>query len=478
MSIRRRFILVFAVFSIALAVGFGWISYGIARRSLEAQLDRSLVWTAGAAAETGLQSAIVLGLEPGLGFEESDAFTSTENKLLRMRRYVDGAWVFRADDLTSLVSHAGDSIPIGTPLRFLEPYETQIREARREDGPGESTTSVFALEGRLYKYGFKRLEQSDAMLAVLMRADFLEPLAELRNLLLIGTAVGFLLSVWLGAALAAGVARPLERLSRAALRIQRGHMEKPVRLERADELGRLADAMERMRLGILNRDEQLRLMLAQVAHEIRNPLGGLELFASAASDTDDAVERTRIMDRIRGEVSSLNRIIEEFLTFARPTSVDLERVDLRQSIEAAVFLAGDEEDRVTVHLPPEPLPARADPDQVKRLVLNLIRNALQVADRVDVEAKFEHGESVITVADDGPGVPADRRERIFEPFVTDKEQGAGLGLAIVRRVAEAHGGRVVVDPEPHPAFGKGARFRVYLPGLEDIPSPDASATLG
>ena len=94
-----------------------------------------------------------------------------------------------------------------------------------------------------------------------------------------------------------------------------------------------------MRQGILERDEQLRLMLAQVAHEIRNPLGGLELFASAAADTDDPVERRRLMDRVRSEVAALNAIIDDFLAFARPLSPTREAPDLREPLREAAELA-------------------------------------------------------------------------------------------------------------------------------------------
>ncbi len=76
---------------------------------------------------------------------------------------------------------------------------------------------------------------------------------------------------------------------------------------------------------------------------------------------------------------------------------------------------------------------------------------------------------VISVADDGPGVPTDLRDRIFDPFVTDKEQGAGLGLAIVRKVAEAHGGRVELVAEGETDGGRGAEFRIYFVNLENPP---------
>jgi signal transduction histidine kinase len=227
-------------------------------------------------------------------------------------------------------------------------------------------------------------------------------------------------------------------------------------------------------------------MLALVAHEIRNPLGGLELFASAAADTADATERRRLMGRVRGEVEALNRIINDFLTFARPLQADRHGSDLREPIRDAAELSGVEMEReqcrLEVDLPSEPLMAVADASQVKRAVLNLLHNAAQVATRVRLSAERSGTEVLVTVVDDGPGIPEDRRERVFEPFITDKEKGAGLGLAIVRKVAEAHGGRVEVTSATDPAFENGAEFRVYFVGLEEPPSgvqlEDPGATTG
>jgi signal transduction histidine kinase len=218
-------------------------------------------------------------------------------------------------------------------------------------------------------------------------------------------------------------------------------------------------------------------MLAQVAHEIRNPLGGLELFASAAATAEDPRERRRLIDRLRGEIAALNRIIDDFLAFARPLNAEYEPVDVRTAIAEAADLARAElSDRgsLEISLPDEPLVARADRDQVKRAVLNLLRNAVQSGTHVFAWAQEEHGDVMIAVVDDGPGVSPAVRERLFEPFVTDKESGAGLGLAIVKKVAEAHGGRVELRHASDPKFGSGAEFRLYLTGFpapSTLPAP-------
>lgn len=473
MSIRRQFVLALAGFAVVLGAIFGMVARGISSAALEDELDRRLLWVAGSTVATGtFQAGVVTSFAPG---DEADPFwRGYQARLdsLVSRGYVSGAWIFNGVEKRALVtSEPADSVPVGTPLRFLEPYDAHIRIALRD---GTATTDVFPLEGRSYKYGFVRMEDAGAVaiLGVLMPADFLVPLSRLSRSLLWGSLIAVLLAVGLGTLLAGGIARPVEQLARAAIRIQRGHLDREVSLDRRDELGRLAQAMERMRNGVVERDEQLRLMLAQVAHEIRNPLGGLELFASAAAETDDAEERRRHMHRVRAEVAALNRIIDDFLTFARPLRADPEPTDLRGPLEAAVSLVRGEFERrggtLDVDLPDQPLMARADPDQVKRAALNLLRNAAQVSERVWLTGRLDRGEVIIAVADDGPGVPPEERKRIFDPFVTDKEQGAGLGLAIVRKVAEAHGGRVEVGSASDNGVGTGAEFRVYFRGMEDF----------
>jgi two-component system OmpR family sensor kinase len=474
-SIRRLFVL----FSVLLVVGVsataGYLSWREASKAMEEELGRRLQWVLGAAAEAGIQANMVGTITPGA--ERSvesggNAFwTAYHNRLGRLRAYVSEAYIVGPGNVALVSSLPADSVPVGMIVHQLDAYQPEMDSARAR---GSSATRAFVgSDGRWYKWGFVHLEQSPFLLAGLMRADYLAPLDRLRRNLVLGSALAAILAAVLAALLAARIVEPVERLSRVALRIQRGRMEEPVAVERGEELGRLARAMERMRKGILERDEQLRVMLAQVAHEIRNPLGGLELFASAAAEAEDPTEQARLIDRVRSEVAALNGIIDDFLTFARPLSPTREATDLREPLQEAAELASAELHKrggsLDVTLPPEPLYAKVGSGHAKRAALNLLRNATQVAQNVRLAGWMENGEVVISVSDDGPGVPADLRERIFDPFVTDKEQGAGLGLAIVRKVVEAHGGRVELTRTAETNGGRGSEFRLYFASLEDPP---------
>jgi signal transduction histidine kinase len=469
LSLRRQFVLVFVAFSVAVTAVGGWFAYRTTSRTLARELDDKLTQVAGAAAEVGFGAGAALLFQPG--DEVTPLWQSYHARLLNLRRYVREAYIFRTD-LTLLVSSLpADSLPIGSTLYELAPFAEEIAYA--EEWQTSTTTPFEGEDGRTYGYGFVRLEESEAILGVLMSAGHLEPLSEFRSTIIWGSILSAFIAAAIAWLLATTVSRPLDRLGRVAIRIQRGRMSEEVRQEGGSELGRLSRAMERMRVGILHRDEQLRLMLAQVAHEIRNPLGGLELFASAAAETKDPEERDRFLQKVRSEIVALNAIIDDFLTFARPLKPERGLHDLRGPVSGAVELVEmellDAGGKLNLELPPDPLIARADPEHVKRVVLNLVRNAAQAGDHVLVEAHAERGEVAVTVKDDGPGVAEEIQERIFEPFVTDKEKGAGLGLAIVKRVVELNGGRVELAQEEG-AIGEGTEFRVYFRGAEDLPA--------
>ncbi len=480
MTLRNRFTFFFVTFAVATTLVAGSLAWHFSSRALEDEFDRKLTSVAQVAAELGIQADQVVFFERG--DEKTDLWMEYRSKLLRLRnRYVDVAAIFRwkpGDPVaTALVTAAPqDSVSPGQALPWVQLH---LPELGRAYEVGWATTPRESYEDQHFKYGFIRLKPSEVFLGVRMPTDYREPVARLSRSIVIWTVAAAALAGLAGWRFAGGIVARLESLSLAALRIQRGRVDRPIQVEGEDELARLARAMERMRTGIRRRDEQLRLMLSRVAHEIRNPLGGLELFASAAQAADDPEERHRILGRVRKEILGLNAIIEEFLGFARPGNAEPKLHDVRDPVEEAVALAEAEMAKKggTMHLefPKAPLLALADPAQVKRLVLNLLRNSCHAGDTVWVQGEMLNGEVRIAIRDDGPGIAEELRDRIFEPFVSDKEKGAGLGLAIVREIAEASQGRVEVAPSlnDREKSAVGAEFHVYLKGPEDLPTGGA-----
>jgi two-component system, NtrC family, sensor histidine kinase PilS len=228
-------------------------------------------------------------------------------------------------------------------------------------------------------------------------------------------------------------------------------------------------------------------LAAGVAHEVRNPLaaisGCIEMLRTLHRERSGDLEQERLMSIVLREVERLDALISDFLQFARPAAPKLEAVAVGPLLEEVAEMcraACPVGVRVNVRTPSGNPPAIADPKQLRQVLWNLVRNAMQaVGDRGAIElsaalaplapqaddASLRSGTTggggmlEIAVADNGPGIEPAALERIFDPFFTTKPNGTGLGLAPVHRIVTAHGGSVEVQS----ASGMGARFCVRLP---------------
>jgi signal transduction histidine kinase len=261
------------------------------------------------------------------------------------------------------------------------------------------------------------------------------------------------------------------------------------RVEQLEERERLRD-----RLAALGE------MAAAIAHEVKNPLAGIEVMAGLLKRRlPDHPEAQAMLNDIINEAKMANAIVIEVLDFVRPIRLQLEQVPIARLLQDAVHMAdtlvtrGETVLRLDV---PESLPTiEGDPHQLRQLFTNLISNAYEALDgrgMVTVTAQYVPADegpgsdgpggtptAVIDVADNGHGISEDLRDRIFNPFFTTKPRGSGLGLAIVRKIVDAHDGRITVGAPP----AGGARFRVVLPltGLPDrtlVPVPQDGGAPG
>ncbi len=277
---------------------------------------------------------------------------------------------------------------------------------------------------------------------------------------------------WKGGILSAGVIitlfLPHVFLTRATLvhQAREAVFEIPLYLTVGAITGILADRQRRMQEELYHgeRLKTLGEMAAVMAHEVKNPLAvirsSVQILAGRVSDKE-----TELTTLVITEVDRLNRLIEDFLQYARPAPLRLQLVAVEELLGSALkFLEpviGEKNIRVEKLSPKKGLKILADPNQLRQVFLNLLLNATQaVKPGGEIKVGFEAtGNSVrVFISDNGPGIPQDKLKFVFEPFWTTKTRGTGLGLAIAQRIVNEHGGRLILKSE----VGKGTTAWVIL----------------
>ena len=281
------------------------------------------------------------------------------------------------------------------------------------------------------------------------------------------------------------VVRPVRRLAESMSQVEHGNLEVAAVAPGTAELDRLVagfnDMVARLRRARqveedaqrsqMARVEQLATlgeMAASLAHEIRNPLSGTKAAIDVLAGEEKAEEPRRILRHVSEELARVDGVVRQLLNFARPKAPVLAKADLRALLDDAVMLsrprAAAQGATLEVQGGSEPLDVLADADMVRQVIVNLLINALQASEgvpdaRIVLSTGARDGQAACSVRDNGPGVPADRADTIFRPFMTTKPRGTGLGLATSRRLIELQGGRLWLENPGAP----GACFTFTLP---------------
>jgi len=479
--IRTKLIVTFIVLVTTIIVASGVVWYRTATGHVRAEVENRLLAVAEAGAlvfDPLAASALVSGLGP-----RTQSLAQDELDEIKRRLGVRDAYVFDRDRRI-LATTDTIGMEVGAEAPELQNYAEEIEQVF-ERGEAVVTVPFSDDEGNVYQTALaplvscgvneaSGLREGDCAITAVLGVDlslgFLEVFNDFRRMTVILVVLGILLTVAVGYIFARTLSRPISELVESAERMERGEMDAPVEVESKDEIGFLGNALENMRRGILRRDRHLRTMLAGVAHEIRNPLGGIEIFAGLLRDELDPEDGRRgHLEKIIREVQNLKTIINEFLIYARPRRAVIEPFLLSEALDDVTFLLAAETERrnveVAIEMTDPDLVVHADLDQVKRALLNIIKNAVQaspVESRVEVRAQELHGKVRIAIKDYGPGIHPDDLKQIFDPFFTTKGSGAGLGLSIVRSIIEENDGEIWVESVP----GEKTIFFIVLPAGE------------
>jgi two-component system, OmpR family, sensor kinase len=332
-------------------------------------------------------------------------------------------------------------------------------------------TSGWRLSGRRRTFGTVTL----VLVVGSPLSDVLRDQREGLEAMLVGIPIALLLAAAGGLWLASIGLRPITDMARRAARIAPTGLEDLGRTKRTDELGQLADAFNGLVARLRATLQTQRQFMADASHELRTPVSVVRATADVTLSRDhrDEVEYREAMAIVGGQTRRLSHLVEDMLVLARadaggyplrPVDLYLDEVvaECRRAVDVLAIERG-----VTIRSGASPdIPFRGDEDLLRRLVLNVLQNAVQhtpAGGSVGVDIRRETEAVRIRVSDQGPGIALDDQRRIFDRFVqldaARRGQGAGLGLPIARWIAEAHRGTLVLE---HSGAG-GSTFCVTLP---------------
>lgn len=470
---------------------FAVVAHEVVRGDLEAELGTRLSALASSAA-LHIRGKYLVDLGPG--DEDDRAYQNARRKLDAVARDTGAARIYVFDrELESRVDTA-DDVPIHS--KYFQ-AELDRHELGRVFTDGVAVSSVLfeGEDGTLYRAGYAPVRASESedeivlALGVQAPAAYFARLADLRRSLFFYGVVLALVVMVISVVVAALITRPVRHLVGAAERIGRGDLRQEISRSSRDEIGFLAESMDEMRRDLKARDERMQLMLAGIAHEVRNPLGGIELYTGILRDELDADdERLAYVLRIERELGYLATVVSDFLEYARRPAPEMAMLDMAEIAAEVVDLARADAAAagVGVVLQAEPTPCRGDAGQLRRAMLNLVQNAVQAsvseprdpavsepgdpavsepgepasAVRVVVRPwdpgghRGEGGQcstdasgAEVRVKNRGAPIPDDICARIFEPFFTTRAKGTGLGLAFVREIVADHHGHITLSHE-------------------------------
>jgi two-component system osmolarity sensor histidine kinase EnvZ len=365
----------------------------------------------------------------------------------------DRAWLLRTaerDFDLHMVLDPGKHLTLSRRVNVLGPMDDDLALAMRER------------VGRPYTMDWTRDPQS-VLIDVQMNAGVLHVQAPRKRLY---TSMIYLFVIWIAgssvllfsiaALFMRNQVRAIRRLASAAEAFGLGRDSGAIRPEGAVEVRQAATAFNRMQERIRRFLAQRTEMLAGVSHDLRTPLTRLRLALAMLPATGpyaiDAAEMT-------ADVEEMERMIGGYLAFARGEQAEqAQEIDLGAVLEDVAAGARRAGAQVAVEAPAGLL-VHLRPDAARRAITNLVDNARRHAARVALGATQAERAVLVTVDDDGPGIPPDRRESVFRPFESDATGGTGLGLTIARDIVRAHGGDIVLEDSP---LG-GLRARIRLP---------------
>jgi len=461
-KIRNTLLLFYLTPVLLLLLASGFFFFTVTKGSLDEELGLRL---------EGVAATVAAGIDEfhlelmQKASADSPLLGPSQENLLHLREINSLANIYVLSSEGDLLAGTNPGLVKGERLPQLALHETEFQEALL----GKTGASILfkGSDELYYKSGFAPVIENKSVRAVVVveaSASFFKNLEKLARGLSLFALAGIGIVIFVSMLISQKMVSPLEELSQMARRMGFGDMKQAVLIKSDNELGLLSQAMEDMRKKVLARDQELNLMLQGIAHEVRNPLGGIELFVGLVQDEVESPKTLGYIKRIQTEIKNLKGLVEDFLDYTKGLIAQKQEIELSTLLDEVkdYFIDELKAHRLTFEtICDSPLRAQLDPDQIKRALSNLIKNAIQASPmggRIVLKGEQRGVGVTLSVLDHGCGMSQEQQMRVFEPFYTTKEKGSGLGLAFVQKIVQAHQGRI----EIHSREGEGTEFKIHV----------------
>lgn len=469
-SILARMLAITLAPAILLVAGIGGYSYWKAKTGLEQEMGRRLEGLAMTAAGQKDTKVIVQRrvIDP-----EDRRYKVVLRNLQELEQANDVSRIFIIDFEQTILFDTREGTRLGQEKMYEVAGHRRAFNEAKERRPAH--IPMFQTRGGVWHMtGYApievEMEDGPAITAVLgVEADvrYFDQLRRIRVNLFFFSLIGTIGLAGAGVLFSRRLTKPIRRLAVSAKRFGEGDYETQITEKTGDEIELLAATLDGMRQNIVERDRMLKMMQRGIAHEVRNPLGGMELYCDILTDElHDRPDLATHVDKIRRELKSLGRVVNEFLDFTKAQVPDPRRVQLHEYFIELLMPYADQCEKQGVKLVKQVDEQLAtgvfDPDLLKRALHNLMLNAIQAmpdGGSLTLQARAVDQALEIVIEDTGRGIEEKNLTAIFAPFFTSKEKGTGLGLPFAKKIIESHGGRLSLNSEP----GRGTVVTIRLP---------------
>lgn len=441
---RVRIILTFSAATILILVIISMVSYNYTRSLYLNQLSEQVNVVAKMLSEQ-IDGKYLHVLSLGLPTKSAqnyfrEIFNRNKNESLHSE-------IFIFDKNLDVIVHSDSNTIPGAFEPGLLINQKDINGLQEETG----TVSIpfKANDGKWYMWGFYRLNP-DYWLAIRESAARLQKVEQLSTIFWSFGLGGTVLTIILAWFMAGSITKPVNKLVYFSFEIGEGNFNASVPANMHGEINTLAVALENMKTGLAKNQKEKEDLLAQIAHEIRNPLGGIELLANLTKeDLQKEKKDTAYLDKILKEVNHLKLLISSYLNYSRPVNANPGMVDLSKiSKEVENIFAKQlkkKDTQLVFNCPATEI--LFDEDHLRQILINLVSNSIESIREnglIEISTQTISHCWILNIKDNGVGIPEENLDIIFNPFFTTKKEGTGLGLAISKKLCTENKAKLIV----------------------------------